>query len=1152
MHRFSPLVASLLWRSLALVAFCCVLGNAMGEEARERKRSYNLPRGDASTTLNQFAAASERHIIFMVAKVRGVQTNAVVGEYLPAEALEQMLVNTELRGIAEPDSGSFVVTRREAGGAGHLAKAGNPTNPETAQPMKRPNVLRRVAAALSLLAANQTEAQSATPPPEAKEEILTLSPFQVNVADEKGYVATSSLVGSRVNTELKDIASQIDVLTPEFLQDIGADSIADAVLYSSNFGGPNALNQNGNDGIAAGAGSGAATVNVEGRARGMDPATVSTDFFTTNLPVDFYNIERLNLAYGAQSILFGLGNAGGVLDSSTKRALMRNRGTLGIKFDSWGSWRQEIDFNRILIPQKMAMRLVGLNSDAEQFTRGGHTKSLRGFGTLTFKPFANTTVRAGYEQIDVSSQRASNFLAADFVTPWINAGRALFDNSRGNASITATDPVLAAFNNQARIFSYGVGGESTRRWQGSAIVKGRNQLPGTTDQGAFSLVDNSIYPTDLDPRVSSRQNDVTGRQIRAAIEQKITSDFFVELGFSREERDERAGGTFDAIGGANDNNSFAIHVDPNRYLPGGTAALPVTALNSNAGRLYLEAAPHGVTRSDITQEARITAFYEFDARKRLGERLHWLGRHRLAGLLSTREDRNENQEDVALAVGNTSFTTGNKQDISRQARFRYYLDSPSDPNSKGNYLATAAPGSGIFGPWTVTDTATNTPVTYAMFDNPEGSFNSPVGTKLKDDSAMAALQSFFWHDKINLFVGLRRDHVKTYVFDSASTTRRGQVTPTDQLGLFPRLSEARYKSTANAVKTSDLRTFGAVYHVFPWLSMFYNTSENTSLPPGLYGPSGKPLDGTSSNGYDYGFRLGLLKDRVSVRVNFYQDNQKGFPFNPFQGLVTQSNAIEQRLRGSDRPAGIGTVPASTFDPIANPVSIYRSTADKTAEGLDVVMVANLTSNWTLRATVGQQENLVKQRGREWMQWIQDRLPVWRDAGGRGWDNVTITSTSALTIHQHYDQQIATTIASLSAASGAFKSREREWRANAFTNYRFTADRWKGLNLGGGIRWSGRGFTGQGAMTIPGLAAPVDDINVRYLHAKAQTFVDLLVGYRRRLNVLNHPTNLNFQVNVRNALDEDDREVTRTLRSGVDFEYARVDPRQFVFSASVEF
>src|SRR5205807_1217070 len=144
-------------------------------------------------------------------------------------------------------------------------------------------------------------------PSEKEQPVVELSPFQVNAKDEKGYAATSSLVGSRVNTELKDIASQIDVLTPEFLSDLGANSIADAVVYSSNFGAPNDQNIGVNDGVA--------TSSLQGRARGMDAATVSTDFFTTNFPIDFYNVERLNLAYGAQSVLFGLGNAGGVLDS---------------------------------------------------------------------------------------------------------------------------------------------------------------------------------------------------------------------------------------------------------------------------------------------------------------------------------------------------------------------------------------------------------------------------------------------------------------------------------------------------------------------------------------------------------------------------------------------------------------------------------------------------------------------------------------------------------------------------------------------------------------------------------------------------------------------------------------------------------------------
>src|SRR4051812_42187780 len=63
-HRFNPNVFRL-GCYLAFVLYGA-LGVVLAQETVEQKRSYNLPRGDASTTLNQFAAASERHVIFMV------------------------------------------------------------------------------------------------------------------------------------------------------------------------------------------------------------------------------------------------------------------------------------------------------------------------------------------------------------------------------------------------------------------------------------------------------------------------------------------------------------------------------------------------------------------------------------------------------------------------------------------------------------------------------------------------------------------------------------------------------------------------------------------------------------------------------------------------------------------------------------------------------------------------------------------------------------------------------------------------------------------------------------------------------------------------------------------------------------------------------
>lgn len=1005
--------------------------------------------------------------------------------------------------------------------------------------MKRPNSFRRLALALALLIARQVAAQTAPAlPSPAKDETVTLSPFEVHAADESGYVATSSLVGSRVNTELKDIASQIDVLTPEFLQDIGATSIADAVVYSSNFGAPMDQNIGPNDGIA--------NVSLEGRARGMDAATVSTDFYTSNLPVDFYNVERLNLAYGAQSVLFGLGNAGGVLDAASKRALMQNKSSLELRFDSWDGRRAMLDLNRQLVPQKLAVRLVGLDSDSRQFTDGGKSKSRRGYGAVTYKPFARTTVRASYEQIHVNTQRATNYVSYDFVSPWFAGSRALYDNSQGNTSIATNDPILSRNTNALRVLAYGAGVSSYQPWNGTALVKGPHEVPNATQLNARSLLDSSIYPTDQDPRVSSRLNQIKGRQVRAAIEQRITPDFVLELGFNYEDRDELAGGTFDNA------ESVNIRLDPNRYLPGGTAARPGTTPNPNAGKLYIESFPHGRTANDFTQEMRLTSFYEFNAGRHLGEKLRWLGRHRLATLLSTREDRNESQEDRAIVIGNPSFATGDKLNNSRLLRTRYYLDSPRDANSTGNFRAGAVPGASLFGPWVLTDPTTNTPATYTMFDHPDGSGFTPVGTKVKVNTAMAALQSFFWQDRLNLFVGLRQDHVKTYYFDDASTKRRDQVAAGDQLGLFPDLKEARYTSDPSAVKTALMRTYGVVFHPTRWASVFYNTSENTSLPPGRFGPFGNALTGVGSDGFDYGVRFSALRDRVSVRVNFFEDNQKDFWNNPFTQLRNFSANIEQRLRGPERPAGIGPVAASTFDPIAKPLELYRSVTDKTTKGMDLVLVANPLPNWTLRATVGRQKNLVQKRGAEWIDWIQQRLPVWQNAGGLGWDNVSLSTSDSRSLHRYYDEVIVPQVTAQQLANGVLRFREREWRANFFTNYRFNTERLKGLNIGGGVRWWSEGMTGHGGVRVPGVANLVDDTSIVFRHASPQTFADAVIGYRRNFRFIGRNRELDLRMNVRNLFNKDGLEVSRTDQLGVDYEYLRVTPRQFLFTAALNF
>lgn len=999
-----------------------------------------------------------------------------------------------------------------------------------------------LALALSIVAASPARSQSAPAATGAAApapgELVELSPFVVEERDEVGYVATSSLAGSRVKTELKDIASQIDVLTPEFLSDIGAQNIADAVVYSSNFGGPMDQNINANDGVGS--------TKIEARARGMDQATLSSDFFATNLPSDFYNIERLNLAYGAQSVLFGLGNAGGVLDSATKRAQMKNSGALEWRGDSWDSRRVMLDVNRQLVPQRLALRLVGLDADGRQFTKGGRNDQQRLFGTATFRPFAGTTVRASYERLEQEIQVATNYVSYDFVTPWFAAGRPLFDNSRGNAAITNNDPLYARNTNALRVLAYGTDDGSLQVWNGSAVALGPHQLPGVVDPRRPSLLDNAIYPIDTDPRVRSRRNDINGHIVRAFVEQRVTPDLFVEFAANSERRYERSGGTFNNV------ESIEIRADPNRFMPGGTAARPQTALNPNAGKLYLETFPHGARSFDQTREARVTGVYDFDAARKLGGARGWLGRHRLALHWSLRQDISKSQEARAMVVGETPFTTGDKLNNSRLLRVRYYLDSPSDPASRGNHQATAVPGSGIHGPWSLTDPATGAPYEVALFDNPEGQYYVPVGAKLEDETRMVAWQSYWWQNRIAGFVGLRRDQVKTYSFAEDDLVRRDQSAAGDRRGLYLPYEQARFASEPQAEAATMMATYGIVVHPRPWLSVFYNRSENTSLPPGRLDPWGAQLPGVSSHGYDWGVRFSLWRDRLALRLNVYEDNQTDFWSNPFQGLRDTAANIERRLRGDDRPAGIGPVPESTFDPIRYPVSMYRSVSEKTATGGDAVLVANLTRHWDLRWTVGHQRNLVVSRSRAWIQWIEQRLPVWREAGGLGWDNVTVSSTNNRTIHQYYDQNIVTEIASLQTAVGTQRFREREWRSNLFTNYRFTEGWRKGLSVGGGVRWWGPANTGNGGVFLPGIADPVVNPSILYRNARSQTFVDVVAAYRRPLAVRGTKLQWRIQLNVRNLFDEDELEAARSDFSGRPFEFLRVAPRQVSVTTGVMF
>lgn len=75
-------------------------------------KTFNVPAGEASATLRQFAQQAGQQVVFAVRDVRGVQTVEVKGHLPVRVALDRMLANTDLIGTFDEKSSTFAVRKR--------------------------------------------------------------------------------------------------------------------------------------------------------------------------------------------------------------------------------------------------------------------------------------------------------------------------------------------------------------------------------------------------------------------------------------------------------------------------------------------------------------------------------------------------------------------------------------------------------------------------------------------------------------------------------------------------------------------------------------------------------------------------------------------------------------------------------------------------------------------------------------------------------------------------------------------------------------------------------------------------------------------------------------------------------------------------------
>lgn len=957
----------------------------------------------------------------------------------------------------------------------------------------------------------QAVAPAAPPAPSApKEEVVELSPFTVNTDKDFGYAAENTLAGSRLNARLKDTAGSVAVFTKEFMDDLMITDLNHLLEYTVNLEpdtnawqagdgqnpmitGENLLNRTINRGLAA--------------SQGMD-------FFTNITNPDPYRVGRFEDSRGPNSILFGIGAPGGLLNQSSKIAVThRNSANFRYGFGSWQRSRAEMDANRVLIKDKLAVSIAALDQENGGWRQFDFQDKERLFAAVTVRPMRTLSIQAmGEIGHDVSAVLKTQPPADEFLAWYdnrqargVNAVTVIPVNAAPTAAMIAMGIVARNGNfggqnrratfieNSGQIFD-AIGMYITGSYNNPA-VRHPDGRPGLATS-RLAMNDTGIYP------IWANAGGDGMRRMQSLHNYTITADWqptralTVNLATHYQSTDlvSRILVGVDPV----------IRGDPNRVLGLGGPANPY------AGQLYVDGNWRGDIHHGDYRETRLSASYAIDFKRK------WMGRHRVAasGSLSRQSDIHALSW---LSLVGAPFNAVPSNANNRISVRNYFTE--------GDYRTYRA------GDWRTLPKQFNfggRNFDLAFVNDEAGANNSGMTQDM--DSVLGVLQSYLVQDRLVTTFGYRLDKVKIVQHGYADDAVLGDVVDQDPA-----------KATVNKLTAKTL-SVGGVYHVTDWFSLIANKSSNVGVPPlaRTIFPDGNLAPLSKGKGEDYGVGLDLLQGRVSARFTYFTASEKGRITSAGLGGAPGRNsrvaqAFASVLVGAGRP-----LTQAQWDPILRrltpPANAIAS--DFTSEGYEARITTNLTRNWRLvlnySYTDSGRTNLANEMA-DWYglkpadgvllvqgvrqnasgQYVADAaafnsagaIAKWLELGAmHPQANPTTLATGANNV------TVAQEIYDLTEALNDEKElQEKRWgvrphKFSFFSAYDIREGLLKGLTFGGGWRWRSANVIGSNSRG--------GEITGEVIQA-----ADAMVAYSTKFKGL--PGRFRFQVNVSNVFDETD-------------------------------
>jgi outer membrane receptor protein involved in Fe transport len=221
-------------------------------------------------------------------------------------------------------------------------------------------------------------------------EVYELSPFEVSVDGDIGYLSTNATSGTSLNTAIRDLPMPLEVINSELIGDLQATDLDEALEYSAGVYNQSFENRSGaNEGRFSDSSPSSTNLNASFTntisLRGYTVPNSQRFGFRVGAIVPAYNVvlggstdtittERIEVVRGPQALLYGINVLSGVVNVIPKEPLFDPAYSINASAGSYGYRRSSIDATGPVIKDRLAYRFLGSYTDEDHWTLFRSTK----------------------------------------------------------------------------------------------------------------------------------------------------------------------------------------------------------------------------------------------------------------------------------------------------------------------------------------------------------------------------------------------------------------------------------------------------------------------------------------------------------------------------------------------------------------------------------------------------------------------------------------------------------------------------------------------------------------------------------------------------------------------------------------------------------